>query len=156
MSQHIAARCAVLLRQAEAAGGPVAQPPGHAQQQPVGGQPAAGGAASGAAAAEAPTALQLAQLLAHLLLVVDFHVLPDVMEAAEGAALAAVHAPLRQQVLMRRELITAHCDCQVRVVQAANSCIVCRICAHHLLTLIGRRIACADVRRDVRCAGRQR
>ena len=43
-------------------------------------------------------ALQLMQLLAHMLLVVDIHVLPSIMDAAEGAAMAFPQPTLRHEV----------------------------------------------------------
>jgi hypothetical protein len=45
-----------------------------------------------------PNALQLMQLLAHMLLVVDIHVLPSIMDAAEGAAMAFPQPALRHEV----------------------------------------------------------
>lgn len=123
VAQQVAQRCTELLRQADASqgfqvpGDPAAQaqqqvqqqrqqvqPPPHVHQHPSSVQSAGSGAAAdasqpaaGAAAAET-AALQLAQLLAHLLLVVDFHVLPDVMDTAEAAALAALQPSVRRQV----------------------------------------------------------
>lgn len=92
MARRVAARCAELLQQAEAGINT------RVLQQPAGMEPAPGDAAHGGAGMDTSAALQLAQLLAHLLLVVDFHVLPDVTEAAEAAALAAAQAPLRREV----------------------------------------------------------
>lgn len=74
MARQVAARCAELLHQDEA----------HS---------------SGATQPGSPSALQLVQLLAHMLLVVDIHVLPGIMDAAESAAVAPSQAALRHEVL---------------------------------------------------------
>lgn len=112
IAQRLAGRCRELLAQsgnfAAAMGsvlGSVPPPPGPAgpaQGSEHGGGPVAGGQmhdlGPGAAASQAAAAaLPLAQLLAHLLLVVDFHVLPDSLAAAEAAALVAPPS-LQQQV----------------------------------------------------------
>ena len=73
MARQVAARSAELLQQGEAPSG-------------------------GTARAGVPSALQLVQLLAHMLLVADIHVLPGIMDAAESAALAPSQPALRHEV----------------------------------------------------------
>jgi hypothetical protein len=73
MARQVAARSAELLQQGAAPSSGLTQPGGS-------------------------SALQLVQLLAHLLLVVDIHVLPSIMDAAEGAAVAFPQPALRHEV----------------------------------------------------------
>ena len=73
MARQVAARAAELLQQDEATSGGLTQ-------------------------AGSPSALQLVQLLAHMLLVADIHVLPGIMDAAESTALAPSQPALRHEV----------------------------------------------------------
>jgi hypothetical protein len=123
MAQHITARCSELLQQE---GAPQSTVTKHGS----------------------PQALQLVQLLAHMLLVVDLHVLPGVMDAAESAALAAPQAPLRHEVRCHSAPRIDRTEAPISLTKPAFDM---QTACHIPLFLASAGLCC-----HVRCAGRQR
>jgi hypothetical protein len=121
LARHVAARCAELMQQGQVPDGSLTQ--------------------HGSAAA-----LQLVQLLAHMLLVVDLHVLSGVMDAADSAAPAASTPALRQEVRSHCAtwMAPTNCSCSTTCVTQADG------------VTHWRSTAPAGLRCHVRCAGRQR